>query len=358
MTSNGADCREVTVAGVGMQGPVEADPRSIPEIVLEAVDAALADAGLDHARIDATVTASVDLFDGLTASNIAVTEVVGAVMKPETRIAADGLLALVHALCELRAGACETVLVVAHCKPSMAPQRALVRWALDPVFLQPLGLDFHACAGLQACAVAGADATAPQRWAQLVAQRRRGSAGLRAPVSPVAVLASAVVSAPLREEMCAPSGDGACAVILRAGPDPRSKRAVRIVGAGYDLAPHSLGDREPAAWEGLARACRRAYTMAGIGAPAAAFDVAEPSCRFPHEEELFVAASGISAGTPRSPGGGLFAGYTPVAAGLSRLVAARDYLLDHAGARRALVHGAWGPAGQGQAVVVLEAAPA
>lgn len=346
------------VAGVGLQGPVEADPRSIPEIVLEAVDAALRDAGLGHGEIDAIVTASVDLFDGLTASNIAITEVVGAVMKPETRVAADGLIAVIQALCELRAGACETVLVVGHCKPAMAPQRALTSWALDPVFLQPLGLDFHACAGLQACAVAGADVTAPRRWAELVAARRGVAVGLRPPVSAQAVLASAEISAPLREEMCAPAGDGACAVVLRADREPRSTRTVRITGAGYDLAPHSLGDRELKAWEGLARACRRAYAMAGIEAPATAFDVAEPSCRFAHEEELFVAASGISADTHLSPSGGLFAGYIPVAAGLTRLVAAHDYLRRHEGARRALVHGAWGPAGQGQAIVVLEAAPA
>ena len=60
---------EVVVAGLGQTGPSPADGRSIAEMVLPAVQAALADADLGYDDIDAVVTASVDLFDGLTASN-------------------------------------------------------------------------------------------------------------------------------------------------------------------------------------------------------------------------------------------------------------------------------------------------
>ncbi|MBI5477629.1 MAG: thiolase domain-containing protein, partial [Deltaproteobacteria bacterium] len=74
--------RTVAITGVGQSGPAAGDPRSIPEMVLEAVEGALEDAVLGWNEIDAVVTASVDLFDGMTASNVAVTEVVGAVMKP------------------------------------------------------------------------------------------------------------------------------------------------------------------------------------------------------------------------------------------------------------------------------------
>ena len=124
MIQNGGSGRRISIAGVGRTMPCHEDRRSIPEMVLEAAEQALADAELSVTTVDAVVTASVDLFDGLTASNIAVTEVVGAVMKPETRIAADGLAALVHGACPLWAGAYETVLVVAHGKASMAPQSA------------------------------------------------------------------------------------------------------------------------------------------------------------------------------------------------------------------------------------------
>lgn len=343
--------RPVFIAGCGQAGAAAEDPRSIPEIVLEAVEGALADAGIGHRDVDAIVTASVDTLDGLAASNIAVTEVVGAVMKPEARIAADGLAAAIHGACQIWSGAYDTVLVVAHAKPSMAPYQELMLWAMDPIYLQPLGVDFLTCAGLQARALAADDPGAERRWAELASARRAGS---RRAISPSEILASPVVASPLREEMCAPLADGASAVVLSAvlGEDGGRPRAS---GVGHDLAAHDLGDREIGVWRGLERACDRAYRMAGLEDPATAFDLAEPSCLFPHEEELFTAAAGIGARTVVSPGGGLFAGYTPVAAGLGRLAAAASAMRADAGRNRALVHGAWGPAGQGQAVMILEA---
>lgn len=349
----------VAVAGIGGTGPVAEDPRSIPEMVLEAVEAAVADAGIRLADVDAVVTASVDLFDGLTASNVAVTEVVGAVMKPETRIAGDGLCAAVQAACQIWAGAYETVLVVAHGKGSMADHLPLTAWSLDPIYVQPLGADHLVCAALQARAVAAEDATAGERWAETVATRRRAGAatGFARRCSTDEVLASPIVAAPLRKEMCAPLGDAACAVVLCAGASGGTEeRSIAVTGVGYDLSPHSLGDRDLAGGDGLARACKRAYGGAGVTDPAREFGLAEPSCLYPHEEELFLQAAGIGEGTTVSPGGGLFPGTAPVVAGLSRLVEGARMMRDGKDGRRAIVHGAWGPAGQGQAVAVLEAA--
>lgn len=365
----------VAVAGIGGTGPVAEDPRSIPEMVLEAVEAAVADAGVGLADVDAVVTASVDLFDGLTASNVAVTEVVGAVMKPETRIAADGLCAAIHAACQIWAGAYETVLVVAHGKASMADHLPLTAWSLDPIHVQPLGADYLVCAALQARAVAADDATAGERWAETVAIRRRAgeASGFARPCSADEVLASPIVAAPLRKEMCSPLGDAACAVVLGAGAaGGAEERSIAVTGVGHDLSPHSLGDRDLSGWEGLARACRRAYSLAGVTDPATEIDLAEPSCLYPHEEDLFLRAAGLAGGVgdpghgPRppsghpglavSPGGGLFAGTAPVVSGLGRLIEVARQLRGGE-ARRAIAHGAWGPAGQGQAIAVLEGSP-
>lgn len=350
------DGTAATVAGIGETGPVATDERSIPEMVLDAVEAALEDAGLGFGDVGATVTGSVDLFDGLTASNMAVTEVVGAVMRPETRIAGDGMCAAIHGACEVVAGACETVLIVAHGKASMAPHWTLTEWAMDPVYLQPLGVDFLVCAGLQARALAERDPDASGRWAALVA-RRRGDAGPGAVASACSaedVLASPVLASPLRREMAAPLGDGACAVVLTSQPKTGAgERGVSLRGMGWDLEPHALGERDLTRWEGLRRACVRACAAAGIDRTDPGLDVAEPSCMFAHEEELFRAAVGIGEEVAISPGGGLFAGAVPVASGLSRLAAAVRQLRAGAG-RRALAHGTWGPAGQAHAVMVLE----
>ncbi len=284
------------------------DKRSLPEIVLAATEGALHDADLGWDGIDAVVTASVDLFDGLTASSIAVTEVVGAVPRPETRIAADGLAAAIHAFHQIAAGAYDTVLVVAHGKASMAPHWDLTEWAMDPAYLQALGVDFQTVAGLQANLVAGSD--------QVTAM--------------------------------APLGDGACAVILSStAPD----HATTITGTGHDLEAHYPGERDLSQWSGLERAAHRAYAMASIHDPVDAFAVAEPTCTFAHEQALFIEATGIG---PTTPLGGLEAPTAPCVSGLSRLLAASRAIRGNPG-QRALAHGAWGPAGQGQAVAVLEA---
>lgn len=335
-----------------MTAPAPEDRRSIVEMVLCAVDAALIEAGHDHSGIDAVVTASADMLDGLTASNVAVTEVVGAVMKPETRISADGLAAALHAACQIWSGAYRCVLVVAHAKPSMADYEALSRWAVDPIFLQPLGVDFLTCAALQARMLASLDAKAERRWAETAATRRRAGGAAAGPLSASEVLASALVASPLREGMCAPMGDGACAVVLAAASD--GLPGVRLVGGGWDLDAHDLGDRDLSRWDGLARAYRRACASAGVAPERAGFDLAEPSCFYAHEEELFCAALGLKIGA-LSPAGGLFAGSAPIAAGLSRLIAAAR-ALRRGEAGNAMAHGSWGPAGQGQAVALLEAA--
>ena len=344
------------IEGVAETGPVGEDSRSIPEMVLAAVQAALADASVGYDDIDAVVTGSIDLHDGLTASNVAVTEVVGAVMKPEARIAADGMAAVIHAACQLWAGAYRRVLVVAHGKASMVSQRAIEQWTMDPIYVQPLGVDMRVCAGLQACTLADGDELAPARWAKVAAQRlaAAGDRGIAPEASAEDVLASPVIAAPIREGMCAPEADSACAIVLTMANDQAP--GVTITGVGHDLAVHSLGDRDLGQWAGLSRACKRAYGTAGLG-DNPQFDLLEPSCRYPHEEELFVSASGLATETLLSPHGGLFAGSAPVAAGLSRLIAARRWLLERGRSKRALAHGTWGPAGQGQAVVVLEAAP-
>ena len=348
--STEADPRSVTVLGAYATPVVPADPRSIAEIVLEAVEGALADTGLGWTDIDSVVTASVDLLDGLTASNIAITEVVGAVHKPETRIAADGLAAAIHASHQIRAEAYGTVLVVAHGKASMGRYWDLSAWAMDPIFLQPLGVDFLTCAGLQAGRLARSRPHAAEEWAQLVAARR-AAAGVDS-LTADQVLASPMLAAPIRAAMAAPLGDGACAVVL--GSQVPTPGDVVIAGTGHDVDVHHPGSRDLTTWAGLRRACDRAYAEAGIVDPETAFDLVEPSCFFPHEETLVRDAARVGADADLSPSGGLFGGTAPVIAGLTRLIAAARAIKGHPG-RRALTHGTWGPAGQGQAVAVLEA---
>lgn len=294
----------VSILGVGRTSYAPQPGTAIPELVYRAVQAALADAGLTMQEVDARVTASVDLWDGLTASNVAITEVVGAVMQPETRVAGDGLLAVCQAALSILAGAYDVVLVVAHAKASMGDVRALSNWTFDPIYQQPLGLDDLSAAALQAAAL-GAPAPLPN-----------------------------------------PPADGAAAVILGAAPGP-----ITIRGMGWALDEHYLGDRDLVDAPALRQAARRAYALAGITDPGRDLAVAELSDHFAYQRALWVSALGLDGFVALNPSGGLARGVPPFVAGLDRLIEIVLRLRERSGT--GVAHGCWGPAGQGQVVVVV-----
>lgn len=351
-----SDRAGVRVEGIGRTPPVKEDERSIPEMVLEAVELSLDDAECDFDDVDAIVTASMDLLDGLTASNLAITEVVGAVMNPETRIAGDGLAAVAHGVAQVKSGAYDTVLIVAHSKPSMVDYDELTAWAMNPIYFQSAGVDFRICEGLQARLMCEENVRESQRhWAQVAAQRLKDANGpnQHLQLSPEDILESPPLATPLREAMRAPLVDRACAVVLTSEKKSESSSA-SVIGTGGDLSSHSPGNRDLRVWKGLERACQRAYKKADIKDPTGEIDLLEPSCRYPHEEKLFIEAAGVGEEIPLSPCGGLFAGWAPVTAGLSRLAVGAKWLSEEQGRTRALVHGTWGPAGQAHAVAILE----
>lgn len=295
----------VAILGIGRTDYTPKPAVAIPEMVHRAVRLALNDAGLTIERIDAVVTASVDLYDGLTASNIAVTEVVGAVMKPEARVAGDGLLAVCQGAISILAGAYKTVLVVAHCKASMGDRWGISNWSFDPIYQQPLGLDDFSAAALQASAL--------------------GLAALPTP---------------------APPADGAAAIVLSSAPAP-----IAIRGMGWALDEHYLGDRSLAHSPALREAARRAYALANIVEPKRDLTVAELSDHFDYQRALWASILGLDAFPHLNPSGGLMRGVPPFVAGLDRLIEVVLHLRESPGI--GLAHGCWGPAGQGQVVVVV-----
>lgn len=295
----------VSILGVGRTDYAPKPDMAIPEMVHRAVQAALADAGLTMADVDARVTASVDLWDGLTASNIAVTEVVGAVMQPEARVAGDGLLAVCHGAMSILAGAYEVILVVAHCKASMGSRWGIANWTFDPIYQQPLDLNDFSASALQASALGSSAAPIP-----------------------------------------CPVADGAAAIILASTPGP-----ITIRGMGWALDEHYLGDRDLADSRALREATRRAYTQAEITNPARDLSFAELSDHFDYQRALWASALGLDSFPGINPSGGLAKGVPPFVAGLDRLIEVVLRLRESPGA--ALAHGCWGPAGQGQAITVV-----
>ncbi len=294
----------ISILGVGRTVYAPQPGTAITELVYRAVQAALDDAGLTMREIDARVTASVDLWDGLTASNVAITEVVGAVMQPEARVAGDGLLAACQGALSILAGAYQTVLVVAHCKATMSDGQAISNWTFDPIYQQPLGLDDFSAAALQASALR--------------------------------------VAPPLLR----PAVDGAAAIILSSQAAP-----LTIRGMGWALDEHYLGDRALTDAIALRAAARRAFALANVAEPARALACAEISDHFDYQRALWARALGLDDFPNLNVSGGLARGVPPFVAGLDCLIEIVLRLRENAGL--GLAHGCWGPAGQGQAVMVI-----
>ena len=376
--------RQVAVIGAS-QTRFESDKgyEAITETVFKVVREAMADAGVNRDDLDSVVTSSVDLWDGRTASNQMLTDVVGSIMKPESRVAGDGLGAAFQGMTTILAGASEITLVVSQCRGSMGDHYEISNWVFDPIYQQTLGLDYLSASALQANCYMRQFGISQEECARVVVKNLRDAqnnpyAQMTMPVTVDDVMASPMWAYPIKEMDAAPISDGACAVILasRERAKALSKKPIWIHGAGSCVDSHYLGDRDLAGGDALIRASKKAYGMAGIRDPLEDLDVAEVSAAFSYQELLWSELMGfcrrgegarilqegmtsLGGALPVNPSGGMIAGNPVTVAGLTRLVEAVLQVRGEAGARqvrgarKALAHGTTGCCGQGQYVMIV-----
>ncbi|MBL7212230.1 MAG: thiolase family protein [Desulfobacteraceae bacterium] len=374
----------VAVIGVS-QTRFEADKgyEAIIETVFKVVREAMRDAGINRDDLDSIVTSSVDLWDGRTASNQMLTDVVGSIMKPESRVAGDGLGAVFQGMMAILAGASEITLVVSQCRGSMGDHYEISNWVFDPIYQQTLGLDYLSAGALQANHYMKQFGISQKECARVVVKNLRDAqnnpyAQVAREATVAEVMDSPMWAYPIKEMDAAPISDGACAIILASQEEGKalSKNPVWILGAGSCLDSHYLGDRDLTGGDALIRASEKAYAMAGIRDPLKELDVAEVSAAFSYQELLWTELMGFcgrgegakilqegvtSMGgvLPVNPSGGMIAGNPVTVAGLTRLVEAVLQVRGEGearqvrGARRALAHGTTGCCGQGQYVMIV-----
>jgi acetyl-CoA C-acetyltransferase len=367
------------------QTKYEADKsyQTIIEMVSDVVREAMEDAGVKRDDVDNIVTSCVDLWDGMTASNAMLTDVVGAVMKRESRVAGDGLGAAFLGAMAIMADASDIALVVSQCKGSMGAHYGISNWVFDPIYQQTLGLDYLSAGALQANLYMKRYGITQEQCARVVIKNLADA--LNNPYAQVAkkitveeVMRSPMWAYPIKELDAAPISDGACAVVLCSAEKARafSKKPVWILGAGSCMETHYLGDRDLTHGEALVRASKQAYKMAGIQDPVKELDVAEVSAAFSYQELLWTELMGfcgrgqgakileegltsLGGPLPVNPSGGMLSGNPFFVAGLTRLAETVLQVRGEAGVRQvrgakmALAHGTYGVCGQGQIVMVV-----
>lgn len=379
---------KVAVIGVGMTecGEDRSDT-SFPELVREASTRALADAGLSMADIDAVVFGqSPELFVGVNQPEKWVTDALGAVGKPLFRIhtggtvgASTGIAAYYH----VASGLFRTVLAVAGDKLSESPVQYGLSTVYDPIVGRDFACGAPAAVALQSRRYMARTGVTERHGAMVAVKNRRNAlknpyAHLKIPdISIEMVLASPMISSPLRLLDSCPVSDGACAMVFAAEsvaiercPRPAWVRAASAVNEGVNYP-----DREWANPIGLRKAASTAYLQAGITDPRKEIDVAEVYEAFSYQELLWSEALGfcgdgkggelvesgateIGGELPINPSGGVLSTNAIGATAMFRQAEAVLQVQGKAGERQvagvrtALAHG-WGGAIQFHTVMIL-----
>lgn len=328
------------------------------------------------------VTCSDDVFDARTISDNGMTDVVGAHYRGEEKIAQDGLNGLGYAMACILSGHDDVVLFMGHCKESQPESRHMcTNLAYDPFYCRPLGMDFLNVNALQARAYMQKSGVTDEHLAEIVVRSRQNAA--RNPyarenerVTKEDVAMSPYLADPIRELHAYPVTDWAVGMLLCCEQRAHefTDKPVWITGFGNCMDRYFVGDRDLASNFSLKKACEGAYAMAGVKDPKSEFDVVELNDAYAHQLPMLAEGVGlaeegkggqwIDSGGPAKHNvnlsGGMLNGNPLMLGGVARAVEGFLQLRGEAGerqvggARKALVHGTTGGAGQHQTVLILE----
>ncbi len=353
------------------------------DLVFEASQKALADAGMTIDQVDNVITISNDFFDGRTISSMAVMDACGSYDKNVSTVEGDGTFGAFYALMRILSGSFETCLVCAHHKGSEGVMSLITNAMFDPIYERSLGIDALTSAALQARVYMERYGVSEEECA-LVSVKNHGNA-FKNPVAQLPlkltveeVMASPYISDPLKLLDCSPVSDGASALILASGDAARriTDKPVWVKGVAHCCDSFHLGDRDLSSARALEEAARKAYSMAGISDPGKEIDVVELYDAFSYMELMWLeglgfcergdggklASSGATAmegRIPVNPSGGCLSGNPVVVAGLNRIIECALQLRGDAGehqvdgVRTALAHGINGPCGQSHCVWIM-----
>jgi len=391
--SRKSQANRAAILGVGQTRHRSRRPDvSIAGLCREAVDRALADAGLGFADIDAVVVGKApDLFEGVMMPELYLADALGATGKPLLRVHTAGSVGGATgnvAASLVQAGRHRRVLAVAFEKQS----ESNAMWALSimPPFSMPVlaGAGGYFSPHIRAYIRRSG---APGHIGALVAvkDRRNGSlneyAHLRQPdITLESVRSSPMLWDPVRYDETCPSSDGACAVIIgdrAAAEDTRaSGRPVAWIRAtAMRTEPTMFAGKDHVNPRAGADCAAALWRQAGITSPIDEIDVAEIYVPFSWFEPMWLENLGFAAPgdgwrlteagetqiggrLPINPSGGVLCSNPIGASGLLRFAEAALQVMgkagDHqvAGARTALGH-AYGGGSQYFSMWVVAASP-
>ncbi len=380
--------RDVAVAAVAMT-PMKSKHADVPptDLTRKAVLACLEQAGATPKDLDAIVFGTMDPFDGVNKPEHLEAGATLGTQLPYMKISTGGTTGLttgVAAYQHVASGLFDSVLAICTQRVGEAPDaQPILNTCVDPIYERHVGVGAISVGALQGAAHMKKYGSKPEDFAAIAAKDHTNAsvnerAHLRFPATTDQVLASPMVSYPLRLMECCPRSDGAVAVLFA------SKERVReftdnpawVLGESSISDSYPIGDRpDLARWDTAALCARRAYRMAGIENPRRDLDAVELYSPFTSQEVLELEAFGLAptgqghklihegvtardGDIPTAPSGGVLCTNPIGATGLVRLAEASLQVTGQAGACQvpdadtALAH-AWGGTAQFHALMIV-----
>src|SRR3990172_2256627 len=273
----------VAIVGVGQTAFRATSPGlSYKELMFEAATRAYADAACaPRTDIDSFLPCSEGRAEGTSIFDEYVPDQIGGAERPVYTVGGDTIQGMATAYMQIASGIVEVVAVEAHSKASnVETPGALHAFALDPVFVRPLGFNAHALAGMEASMYLSASGNTREQCAHVAAKNRRNAlanpvAAHAAAINPEDVLASPPAFEPLSDLDVSAPADGALVIVLPA--EERAKKLKRqpvwVRGIGWaTVSGLTAADGASAAY--ARSAAEMAYRLAGIREPRRGIDFA------------------------------------------------------------------------------------
>lgn len=359
---------ETYVIGLGMSPPHPAQRRlRTEELAFQTVRAALADAGVERAEVDAVTLATSDEMDGRSISSMLMAAPSGAYLKDEIRVTDSGLTGLVLGALRVATGRYHLGLVVSWNHTSQIDVQDVMRMRAEPFTLRPVGMNGAIADALFAGEVQRRCGVDEDAVAARIVQRQqvaqRNPRGLRrAPQSAEAIRASSYDAYPLRRAHQAPASDGCVAFVLASGAwlraHPQHRALARIAAVTSHIDSYRLDAGRVGAMAGFDAGLEDLLRRAGRDH--AAIDVFEAEAPTGWHEaaiEHHLAGRDVRA---LSPSGGAWAQHPLFCMGLVNAAEAALQVAGRAGdvqvedVHFAVAHGSHGYAQQGHTFVAFE----
>ena len=306
--------RNVGIIGVGQTDFVtRRTDVTFPELVREGADLALDDAGLTMDDVGGVVfPLAPDALIGVGNGERWCVQALGAQGKPFMRIntgGATGLTAVQAGYIHVASGLFDVVLVTGADRVSESNSaQSVLNKMWDVAYERRYPLNTITMLALSAQRYNHKYGADERDMARVTVKNRRHAAlnphaHLRTPITEDEVLASRLISWPLKLSDLCPSSTGAAAVVLasedfieRSGRTPAWIRGIgqssETIWMGDRVGPRAIGDHADA--EALEVAINRAYAQAGVTDPLADIDVAEVYAPFSSVELHVIEAAGLS----------------------------------------------------------------